>query len=94
MKGRLKEFLKFPCVGEVRSMGIMGAIEIDVTNMGTDTLAANQALVTKIGEIAEKKGLITRQLGVIAFAFPLIITKEQIDDAISIIKESIIEASV
>ena len=94
LKGRLKEFLKFPCVGEVRSMGIMGAIEIDVTNMGTDTLAANQALVTKIGEIAEKKGLITRQLGVIAFAFPLIITKAQIDDAISILKESIIEASV
>ena len=89
---RLTEFLDFSCVGEVRSLGVMGAIEIDLSHNKSTTHADSVALAAKICDIAEQKGLITRQLEVIAFAFPMIITKAQIDDAIAILKDAFTEA--
>ena len=93
LESRLKEFLEFPCVGEVRSIGIIGAIEIDITKIKLGTLSESVSLGVKIGEIAWKNGLNARPIGTtFGMMFPMIITREQIDDAIDILKKSFKEA--
>lgn len=87
---RLKEFQVFPCVGEVRSLGVLGAIEIDLTCMNQEaTLADSEALMNKFIDIAWKKGLAIRGGGL---TLPMIITREQIDQMIDILMESLTEA--
>ena len=90
---RLKEFMDLPCVGEVRSMGIIGAIEIDTTLSSRGSQAISQQLVTKVCAIAWEKGFHIRPVGTaLGFMFPMIITKSQIDEVFSILKKSILEA--
>ena len=93
LAARLKEFLEFPCVGEVQSSGIIGAIEIDITKVKPGAMEDSVALGTQIGEIAWKKGVNARPIGTtFGMMFPMIITRQQIDKAIGILKESIVEA--
>lgn len=90
---RLKEFLMYPCVGDVRSMGIICAIEIDMTKIEDGTQADSLKLVEKIGDLAWDKGLNARPVGTaLGMIFPMIISKSQIDDAINILKVAFEEA--
>jgi putrescine---pyruvate transaminase len=85
---RLKEFLEFPFVGEVTSMGIIGAIEIDISKVKPGTIADSVALGEKIADAAWKKGVNARPVGsTFGMMFPMIISKEQIDTAIGILKD-------
>lgn len=89
MATRLKEFLRFPFVGEVTSQGIIGAIEIDITKLMPGSVAESVALGTRIGEIAWRNGVNARPIGTtFGMMFPMIITAEQIDKAIDILKQS------
>ena len=85
---RLNEFLQFPFVGEVRSLGIMGAIDIDVTKVNPDaSLKDSLDLANRIGNLAWENGLSARPVSsALALVFPMIITKEQIDDAVRILQ--------
>lgn len=91
---RLSELLAFPCVGEVRSRGIMAGIEIDTTRMKADgSLADSLKLAEHIGNLAWKNGLSARPVATaLALIFPMIITEAQIDEAIDILKGSFAEA--
>jgi putrescine aminotransferase len=92
---RLQEFSKFGFVGEVRSMGIVGAIEIDVTRVKPGVLADSVAFAREIGEIAWRKGVHARPIGTTcAMMFPMIITRAQIDRAMDIFAESFAEAAI
>ena len=87
---RLKAFLTFPCVGEVRSMGVLGAIEIDMSRIKEDaTLADSEALLNRCIDIAWEKGLAMRGGGL---TLPMIITRPQIDQMIDILQASLTEA--
>lgn len=86
---RLKELLEFPFVGEVNSMGIIGTIEIDITKVKAGSLADSVALGTRIGEIAWNKGVNARPIGTtFGMMFPMIVTRQQIDKAVAILKEA------
>jgi putrescine aminotransferase len=89
LASRLKEFLEFPFVGEVTSIGIIGAIEIDLTKVRAGaTLADSEALGEKIADSAWTRGLSARPVGsTYAMMFPMIISKQQIDEAIDILKD-------
>jgi putrescine---pyruvate transaminase len=84
---RWKELEAHPLVGEARTAGLLGAVEIT-----SDKEARSRFPQTKPGEIAltasdiaYDRGLITRPLGdVLAISPPLIITPEQIDAIIDI----------
>jgi putrescine aminotransferase len=83
---RLQEFLAFPCVGEVRSMGVLGAIDIDLSKMGSPkSKPENDAFLDTIAHYAWKRGLVIRA----GLSLPMIITKDQIDTAIDILKAAI-----
>ena len=93
LASRLQELAEFPFVGEVKSMGIIGAIEIDITKIKPGTLMDSIALGAKIGEIAWGKGVNARPIGsTFGMKFPMIIAREQIDNAVDILKESFREA--
>ncbi len=94
LANRLQELMEFPFVGEVKSMGIIGAVEIDVTKIKSGKIADSVALGARIGEIAWQKGVNARPIGTtFGMMFPMIITRKQIDDAIDILKQSYLEAS-
>lgn len=91
---RLAGFIAFPCVGEVRSLGVLGAIEIDVAKIKSASQADSVALAAKIADTALKKGLVARPLGTsIGLMLPMIITKTQVDDVIRILKEAFTECT-
>lgn len=86
---RLQELLEFPCVGEVRSLGVLGAIEFDLEKIGAASQISNAAFNERFIDIAWQKGVAFRGGGL---ALPMIITQAQLDDAIEILKDSLQEA--
>ncbi|WP_243299318.1 aminotransferase family protein [Bacillus litorisediminis] len=79
-------------VGEVRALGLIGAVEIvdPVTNNRFPTLVA-----PKVSAEAAKRGLIVRTVGfegmdTVVFAPPLIINKQEIRELIEILRESLL----
>lgn len=82
---------EFEIVGEVRTLGLIGAIEImnPITNTRFPTLIA-----PKISAEAAKRGLIIRTVGfegmdTVVFSPPLIINKKEIEELLSILRDAI-----
>lgn len=86
---RLRELREIPCVGDVRSMGAMGAFEVDVSGgAGTATPAENEAFLGKVISAAWNRGIVVRGGGM---CLPMIITEQQIDEAMGILRDAITE---
>jgi putrescine---pyruvate transaminase len=89
---RLQELREFPFIGEVRHLGVMAAFEIDLNRVNPSVDAKKNAeLGEKIGVIAWRRGAFVR--GGCYLCLPMIITKEQIDEGVDILKASIAEAA-
>jgi putrescine aminotransferase len=87
---RMQELMEFPCVGEVRAIGVMGAFEIDASGGArTTSQPENDALLSDITSIVWRRGAIVRAG---ALCMPMVSTKQQIDEVIDILKASIEEA--
>ena len=87
---RLREFLAFPCVGEVRSTGVLGTIDFDFSKQDPSKGSEYKAsFLAKVGAIAFERGLSSRGT---EFCLPMVITTQQIDEAVEILKLSITEA--
>jgi len=87
---RLKSLEYHPIVGEARGTGLWAALDL--------TLDKNKKTPFPLGRIlniinrAKQKGLIIKTMGeALEFAPPLIIKKEEIDEAIKILDGSITE---
>ena len=85
---RLQEFLVFPCVGAVRSLGVLGAIEIDISKMSECSFSDNSVIHEKVSALAWDKGVTMRASGLV---LPMIITRAQVDDVIDTLKASFTE---
>lgn len=88
---KLSEFKKeYDFIGDVRGLGLMQAIEIVKDNKEPDA-----DLTSKIKEKALEKGLLLLTCGVyknvIRFIAPTTVTKEEMDEALKIMKESLEE---
>jgi adenosylmethionine-8-amino-7-oxononanoate aminotransferase len=82
----LKTLMDFPCVGEVRGLGLMCAVEF-VADRATKAPA-------NIGEKVQlaclERGLFTRIKGdILMFAPPLIISEAEVDQIVDIVREAI-----
>ncbi|WP_429904207.1 aspartate aminotransferase family protein [Heyndrickxia sporothermodurans] len=84
--------MEFDFIGEVRTLGLIGAIEMvnPETNERFDTLIA-----PRVSAEAAKRGLIVRTVGfegmdTVVFSPPLIINKQEIQELISILREALI----
>lgn len=88
----LEELASEPAVGEVRSVGLIGAIELTANNLTQRdrTTFAPGKLGETVKEYCWESGLIVRAIGdVIAICPPLVIVAEEIDEMGSILKRSL-----
>ncbi len=77
----IRRFEDHPLVGEVRSVGLLGALEIVADKAGKRPFAPEHEIGERIVRAAYARGLITRPIGdAVIVAPPFIITEEQIDD--------------
>lgn len=88
-----EEFLDLKNVGEVRSLGLINAIELVYDKKNKIHFDSKLRLGYQIYKKALKKGVLLRPLGdIIYFNPPLIIEKEDMDFVIKVAKECTIEA--
>ena len=81
-----------PLVGEVRQIGMLGAIEIVKNKITKEPFKTTDKIGPLLVELMQKNGLISRAMGdSIAFAPPLIINEKQIQEMVLIVKRSIRE---
>ena len=85
---------KFPCIGEVRSLGMMVAIEL-VKNRRAD--APDAELTRAVVQSAGRRGLILLSCGlysnVIRILAPLTIPEVQLEEGLGLLEQSLAEAS-
>jgi len=87
---KLKTLERHPIVGEVRGTGLWTAM--DLTSDRKTRALFPSSRMNRIIERAKAKGLIIKTMGhALEFAPPLIIGKEEIDEAIRILDECIRE---
>ena len=87
---RLNKCDKFDLVGNVRGVGLIGALEL-VSEKNSNKGFDKKGIAGKIfDEYAKKNGLIIRAIGdIIAFCPPLIINESQINDMFDMVEDTI-----
>ena len=81
LKTRLKGFEKLPWVGDVRSLGLVGAIELVKNKKTKERFPFKKRVGFKVYQRGLKKHLLLRPLGdIIYFVFPLSVKAEELDD--------------
>ena len=87
-----ERFLNHKNIGEIRHIGLIHAMELVVDKNTKEPFKAEKRVGYEIYKKALKKGLILRPLGNVLYFNPaLIITKEQLDVAIDIAYNAIVE---
>jgi len=91
---QLEQLRPHPTVGEVRGLGLMCAVEL-VKNkqtkepFGWGPAAATHPFSRRVAELMEERGLLTRAFMSIQLCPPLVISKEEIDEMVAIVDESL-----
>ena len=85
LQTRLREFADHPLVGEVRGVGLIGAIELVADKATKQSFEPSLAVGAKVMMAAQEHGLILRSMptDTLAFSPPLIISKAEIDEMLS-----------
>jgi putrescine aminotransferase len=85
VRSRLEtEFLELPAVADVDGLGLMLALDLDLDAERT----------ARIVDLALERGLITRgRDGRLSFSPPLVITREEADEALDLLHEVLVEVS-
>jgi adenosylmethionine-8-amino-7-oxononanoate aminotransferase len=88
---RLAEFADHPWVGDVRGLGMVGALELVQNKETKESFPTTARVGARINAAAYKKGLLFRVMGrdVLGFAPPLICTEADIDKLVERLRQSI-----
>lgn len=91
LKKKLEALRALPIVGDIRSHGLIAAIELVKDPVTKEMFPAELQIARKVWERALDNGVICRVAGAnnIALCPPLIITKEQIDELVTTIGDAI-----
>lgn len=89
-QARLKTLEELPLVGEVRGAGLMGCVECVADRESKDPLQLDKDVGKRIDQHCHELGLLVRPLiNMCVMSPPLVITKEQVDDLVAILREGI-----
>lgn len=89
-QARLKTLEELPLVGEVRGAGLMGCVECVADRDSRDPLQLDKDVGKRIDQHCHELGLLVRPLiNMCVMSPPLVITKEQVDDLVAILREGI-----
>ena len=87
---RLRTLEDLPCVGEVRGLGLMAAVELAADRATRAPFDPALRVGARVTRHAQASGLILRTRGdVITLAPPFVITEEEIDDMIAMVRAAI-----
>lgn len=91
---RLQSLADLPLVADIRAIGLVGCAECLVDKSSSDATDLDKQIGARIDAHCAHLGLIVRPLGnMCVMSPPLIITREQIDDMIRILREGILRAA-
>jgi 4-aminobutyrate--pyruvate transaminase len=77
----MKRFADHPLVGEVRGVGLIGAIELVKNKQTRESFLPQQGVAAQTSKLCQEEGLITRGMAdAMAFCPPLIITEAEIEE--------------
>jgi len=77
----LRRFADHPLVGEVRGVGLIGAIELVKDKKTRESFLPQQGVAAQTSKLCQEEGLITRGMAdAMAFCPPLIITEAEIEE--------------
>ena len=89
-QARLKELEELPLVGEVRGLGLMACIECVADRESRDPLQLDKDVGKRIDAHCHELGLLVRPLiNMCVMSPPIIISREQIDAMVAILREGI-----
>ncbi|MEW9808623.1 aspartate aminotransferase family protein [Mesorhizobium marinum] len=92
-QAQLKErFAQLPIVGEVRGVGLMGAIEFVADRDRKKRFDASQKVGARISKAARDRGLIARAMphgDILGFSPPLVVTRGEVDEILSIAESAV-----
>ena len=87
---QLQSLRSLPHVGDVRGLGLLARVELVKDPATREAFAAGDHVADRVMAEARKRGLISRNRGdVIFIAPPLVISRDEIDQIVSILRESI-----
>jgi 4-aminobutyrate--pyruvate transaminase len=91
-----RRFADHPLVGEVRGVGLIGAIELVANKATHANFDAGMKVGARLAKICEANGVISRGLpgDALAFSPPLIITEAEIHEMLDVVAKSLDELSV
>jgi adenosylmethionine-8-amino-7-oxononanoate aminotransferase len=92
--GLLEDLRSHPTVGDVRGLGLMCAVELVKDKktkepFGWGPAAAGHPFSRRVAELMEEHGLLTRAFMSIQLCPPLVISREEIDQMVTIVDESL-----
>ncbi len=89
---RIRSYVDHPLIGECRQVGLLGALEIVADKETGEPFEAKRGVGAHLAARAQEKGLISRAMGdSLAFAPPLIIEPDQIDEMFDLVDKSLID---
>jgi putrescine---pyruvate transaminase len=92
-QARLRELTDIPIVGEVRGQGLMACVECVLKENEDSPLELDYKMGLRIDKHCQKLGLIVRPvINMNVMSPPLIISKDQIDEMVNILREGILKA--
>ncbi len=87
---QLQTLTDIPIVSNVRGIGLMACVECDINPGNSDSLADNYAIGNRIDKHCQELGLLVRPINsMCVMSPPLIITREQIDEMVSMLRKGI-----
>jgi 4-aminobutyrate--pyruvate transaminase len=93
MQAHLKSFAGYPLVGEVRGVGLIGALELVADKVERKNFDPSRAVAPKVVEAMQRRGVIGRAMmnDSLAFSPPLIISEGELDELFGVVRESLDE---
>jgi putrescine aminotransferase len=89
MQAQLQTLRDIPIVSDVRGIGLMGCVECEL-NQGGDDLELDYEIGNRIDEHCQRLGLLVRPIiNMCVLSPPLTITREQIDEMVSILRQGV-----
>src|SRR5690606_19280082 len=86
----LASLLDHPLVGEVRGVGLLGAVELTRDKTGRSEVDPVGSLATPVRNLCFANGLVTRAVrDCLVFSPPLVITRAEVDELIEILRRCI-----
>jgi putrescine aminotransferase len=94
LRRRLASLADLPIVGEIRSAGLMAAVEIVRDKERREAFPEAEKVPLRIRQAAIRRGLILRASGdLVVLCPPLVITPAEIDTMVSLLRDAIVELS-